>query len=139
VGYCIIIPARFASTRFPGKPLADIGGKTMIRRVWDCAMLCKDAEAVVVATDDKRIFEHVIEFGRAILTSAEHPSGTDRCNEAYQLAGLASKIVVNIQGDEPFIQPAQVQALVEMFSNEKVEIATLKKSISRILRLTIPI
>ena len=130
MGYCIIIPARYASTRFPGKPLADIGGKTMIRRVWDCAMQCTDAEAVLVATDDQQILDHVNEFGRAVLTSAEHPSGTDRCREAYATAGLTSDIVVNIQGDEPFIQAAQVQALVDIFRDEKAEIATLKKSIS---------
>ena len=130
MGYCIIIPARYASTRFPGKPLADIGGKTMIRRVWDCAMQCTDAEAVLVATDDQQILDHVNEFGRAVLTSSEHPSGTDRCREAYATAGLTSDIVVNIQGDEPFIQAAQVQALVDIFGDEKAEIATLKKSIS---------
>lgn len=102
----------------------------MIRRVWDCAMQCTDAEAVLVATDDLRILDHVNEFGRAVLTSAEHPSGTDRCREAYATAGLTSDIIVNIQGDEPFIQAAQVQALVDMFRDEKTDIATLKKSIS---------
>lgn len=127
--YCIIIPARYASTRFPGKPLADLGGLTMIRRVWDCASSCRGASGIAVATDDVRIAEHVQTFGQVAMTSADHPSGTDRCAEAYLKSGFQSDIVVNIQGDEPFIKPEQVEALVAMFDDPSVQIATLKKEL----------
>lgn len=124
-----IIPARYASTRFPGKPLADLGGKPMIQRVYEQAKQVLDI--VIVATDDKRIYDCVNEFGGDVLmTSPHHMCGTDRIYEAYQhyCANLAQPIdhqdivVINIQGDEPFIQPDQIQALMECFPTE---IATL--------------
>jgi 3-deoxy-manno-octulosonate cytidylyltransferase (CMP-KDO synthetase) len=101
----------------------------MIQRVWEAASACKSAAGIVVATDDTRIAEHVSSFGKAILTAAEHPSGTDRCREAYEKSGMEADVVVNIQGDEPFIKPEQVQLLVEMFNNPDVQIATLMKEI----------
>lgn len=119
-----IIPARYASTRFPGKPLADIGGMTMIERVYRQAS--KALDEVVVATDDTRIASTVEGFGgRAIMTSAEHRSGTDRCYEAYCLSGSEADVVINIQGDEPFIAPAQIEALKGCFDSEETRLATL--------------
>jgi 3-deoxy-manno-octulosonate cytidylyltransferase (CMP-KDO synthetase) len=128
-----IIPARYASTRFPGKPLIDIGGKTMIQRVYEQAS--KALEWVYVATDDERIFNHVQSFGgRAVMTSANHKSGTDRCSEAIKiiLAGEEGKrfdVVINIQGDEPFIKPEQLRLLMGCFEDASVNIATLAKPI----------
>lgn len=127
--WCIIIPARYGSTRFPGKPLADLNGKTMIQRVYEAAKSAQGCADVVVATDDVRIAEHVQSFGKVIMTHAEHPSGTDRCMEAYEKSGLNCDIVVNIQGDEPFIKPEQIALLVAQFENPEVKIATLKKAI----------
>lgn len=101
----------------------------MIHRVWDCARACPGASGVAVATDDVRIAEHVQSFGLAIMTADNHPSGTDRCHEAFTRSGFQAEIVVNIQGDEPFIKPEQVLALVEMFQDPQVQIATLKKEI----------
>lgn len=119
-----IIPARYASTRFPGKPLADIGGMTMIERVYRRASEALDD--VAVATDDSRIASAVESFGgRAIMTSAEHRSGTDRCYEAYCLSGSKADVVINIQGDEPFIAPAQIEALKGCFAEEDTRLATL--------------
>lgn len=126
----IIIPARFESTRFPGKPLVDINGKSMIMHVVDKALtFCKD---VYVATDDERIYNHVRGFGaNAIMTSREHPSGTDRINEAFtKIQGNHNfNVVVNLQGDEPFIEPKQIEELTEVFKNPEVQIATLAKLI----------
>lgn len=127
--FCIIIPARYASTRFPGKPLADIGGKSMIRRVWEAARSVEGAKDVIIATDDERIYEHASAFAHVVYTSPEHPSGTDRCNEAYLKSNVNADILVNLQGDEPFIKPEQVLALVKMFNDPGVQIATLKKEI----------
>jgi 3-deoxy-manno-octulosonate cytidylyltransferase (CMP-KDO synthetase) len=126
--YAGIIPARFASSRFPGKPLALIGNKPMIQRVYEQAL--KRLDLVYVATDDKRIFETVINFGgKAIMTSSDHQSGTDRCAEAVTgITGETGKmidIVINIQGDEPFIKPEQIDLLMKCFTGEKTEIATL--------------
>lgn len=119
-----IIPARYASSRFPGKPLADIGGMTMIERVYRQA--CKALDEVAVATDDRRIADTVEAFGgRAIMTSPDHRSGTDRCYEAYRLSGTDADIVINIQGDEPFIAPEQIEALKGCFETEDTQIATL--------------
>lgn len=101
----------------------------MIRRVWDVASGCANHSGVAVATDDERIMKHVSEFGEAILTNPEHPSGTDRCDEAFTKSGFEADIIVNLQGDEPFIKPEQVISLVEMFSDPEVQIATLKKEI----------
>lgn len=125
-----LIPARYASTRFPGKPLADIGGKPMIRRVYE--QVRKTLPNVAVATDDSRIAEAVMEFGgRVVMTSAQHRSGTDRCAEAVSKVeaedGRSYKVVVNIQGDEPFIKPEQVALLTSAFDDPRVDIATLVK------------
>jgi 3-deoxy-manno-octulosonate cytidylyltransferase (CMP-KDO synthetase) len=107
-----IIPARFASTRFPGKPLADIKGKTMLQRVFEQASKAKKLSEVLVATDDERIAEHARALGApVIMTSTDHPSGTDRCYEAYKLHGKDYDYVVNIQGDEPFLHPEQIDEL----------------------------
>ncbi len=120
-----IIPSRYASTRFPGKPLAEIAGKTMIRRVYEQVSQSKLINNVVVATDDARIFDHVLSFdGKAVMTSADHPSGTDRCREAMQLVGLSSQYIINIQGDEPFIDPLQIDELAATLADGSAEIAT---------------
>lgn len=119
-----IIPARYASTRFPGKPLAMLGDKTMIQRVYERAGMALDD--VIVATDDDRIFDAVKGFGgRAVMTSASHRSGTDRCYEAFVKSGSDADVVINIQGDEPFIDPRQIEALKSCFASPGVEIATL--------------
>ena len=114
-----LIPARYASTRLPGKPLVDLGGQSMIERVVRQAQLPGTGlDRVVVATDDERILRHVQEFGgEAVLTRPDHASGTDRVWEAYQLLGSDPNVrcIVNIQGDEPFVQPAQISALVMLF------------------------
>lgn len=118
-----IIPARYSSSRFPGKPLAMIAGKTMIQRVYEQAK--KALETVVVATDDVRIYEAVTAFGgKVVMTSTEHRSGTDRCREAYNKLGVKADVVINIQGDEPFIQPEMINALCACFPTD---IATLVK------------
>jgi 3-deoxy-manno-octulosonate cytidylyltransferase (CMP-KDO synthetase) len=128
--YIGIIPARYASTRFPGKPLALIQGKPMIQRVYEQAS--KVLDMVYVATDDERIFKAVKEFGgRVIMTSATHTSGTDRCAEAVLLVekelGELFDVVLNIQGDEPFIEPQQISLLMECFEQPQTQIATLVK------------
>ena len=107
-----IIPARYASTRFPGKPLIDIQGKSMIQRVYEQASKSKMLDKVVVATDDARIKEHVATFGgEVVMTREDHPSGTDRCWDALQQVDGNYKYVINIQGDEPFIDPQQIDSL----------------------------
>lgn len=126
----IIIPARYASTRFPGKPLAEIGGKPVIQHVVEKAVAVSND--VYVATDDERIYNKVVALGgKAIMTAATHRSGTDRCFEAYCKITEGKKcpydVVINIQGDEPFIQPEQIQALADCFENPEVQIATLAK------------
>jgi 3-deoxy-manno-octulosonate cytidylyltransferase (CMP-KDO synthetase) len=125
-----IIPARFASTRFPGKPLADIGGKSMIQRVYEQAKKSASLADVVVATDDMRIHDHVIAFGgNVIMTSESHQSGTDRCFEAINKYTASADVVINIQGDEPFIRPEQIDLAASCFVSDKVQIATLVKKI----------
>lgn len=124
----IVIPARYASTRFPGKPLALISNKPMIQWVFENAS--KTGLDVVVATDDNRIMDVVLGFGgKAVMTSPNHPSGTDRCREAAEnfmsQSGKSFDIVVNIQGDEPFIAQSQITSLVECFNNPSVDVATL--------------
>src|SRR4051812_9230558 len=107
-----IIPARYASTRFPGKPLADIGGRTMLQRVYERATQAKQIQEVLIATDDERIAEHARSFGAAVvMTRADHPSGTDRCYEALMLHTRMYDYVINIQGDEPFLDPEQINSL----------------------------
>lgn len=124
--FIAIIPARYASTRFPAKPLAMLGGKRVIERVYEqVAGVLDDA---VVATDDERIFDAVRAFGGKVeMTSTAHRSGTDRCWEAYCKQGGEFDVVVNVQGDEPFIQPSQLEALKHCFDNENIDIATLVK------------
>ena len=119
-----IIPARYASTRFPGKPLADICGKSMIERVYIQAH--KELNNVAVATDDERIAHAVKAFGgNVVMTSTEHRSGTDRCYEAYCNLGSNADVIINIQGDEPFIDPSQIAAIKECFNSDDSQIATL--------------
>ncbi|MBS1934691.1 MAG: 3-deoxy-manno-octulosonate cytidylyltransferase [Bacteroidetes bacterium] len=121
-----IIPARYASTRFPGKPLLDIKGKTMIQRVYEQAKKSKSLHKVVVATDDQRIFDHVIYFGgEAVMTGANHPSGTDRCWDAFKQLKEAYQYIINIQGDEPFIDPSQIDTLASLLQDGTTELATL--------------
>ena len=122
----VIIPARYASTRFPAKPLALLGGMPIIEHVYRQAS--KAVKDVVVATDDERIKSVVEGFGgRAVMTSTEHQSGTDRCYEALQNVGEQYDIVINVQGDEPFIQPEQITALIECFNDAATDIATMVK------------
>ncbi|MBQ2414823.1 MAG: 3-deoxy-manno-octulosonate cytidylyltransferase [Alistipes sp.] len=124
--YIAIIPARYASTRFPGKPLAMLGGKPVIQRVWE--QVSSVVDAAVVATDDERIAQTVESFGgRAIMTSPNHKSGTDRCWEAYQKQGEEFDVVINVQGDEPFIAHSQLRAIMACFEDENTDIATLVK------------
>lgn len=125
-----IIPARFASSRFPGKPLADIAGKSMIERVYGQCKKSVCLNKVIVATDDPRIFDHVKSFGGEVLmTVGDHASGTDRCDEvAKQFPEF--EICVNIQGDEPLIDPLQIDLLSTCFKQEQVGIATLVKKIT---------
>ncbi len=121
-----IIPARYASTRFPGKPLVDMKGKPMIQRVYEQVRQVLDN--VWVATDDKRIEEAVLKFGgQVVMTSDQHTSGTDRCYEAFCKVGAGYQVIVNIQGDEPFIQASQIEALKNCFKDDTVQIATLVK------------
>ena len=130
-----IIPARYASTRFPGKPLVIIDGKPMIQRVYEQA-LKSDLDAIVVATDDVRIADAVSSFGgNVVMTSENHPSGTDRCAEALVNFEGDWKAVVNIQGDEPYIQPSQINAIASLLKNG-APIATLVKKIDNTEELT---
>ncbi len=125
-----IIPSRYASTRFPAKPLVDIAGKSMIHRVYEQASKASLLSDVIVATDDQRIFEHVASFGgKVVMTSTSHQSGTDRCAEV--VGGLEGvDVVINIQGDEPFIEPDQIDQLAACFENAETKIATLIKKIT---------
>ncbi len=127
-----IIPARYESTRFPGKPLAKIGNKSMIQRVYERASRVLDT--VVVATDDSRIYKEVKYFeGEVVMTSPEHKSGTERCAEAYKLFTFENEVkydvIINIQADEPFITPKQIKTLMNCFLDKTVQIATLIKKI----------
>ncbi len=123
--YIVIIPARYESSRFPGKPLAKIGGEEMIVRV--CRQVTKANVEVAVATDDQRIFDCVEKAGfKAVMTSREHRSGTERVEEAYRQLGSDADVVINVQGDEPFIRPEQVQKLEAIFENNPdAQIGTL--------------
>lgn len=125
----IIIPARYASTRFPAKPLALLGGKPMIQHVVEQARLV--AHRVLVATDDSRIADCVRSFGgEVVMTSDTHRSGTDRIIEAYEYEGEGEDIVINLQGDEPFVQPEQIRTLISAFDDPATEIATLAECYS---------
>lgn len=124
--FIVIIPARYASTRFPAKPLALLGGKPVIERVYE--QVKGVVERVVVATDDERIYQAVEAFGgEVVMTSTEHRSGTDRCWEAYQRVGQEYEVVINVQGDEPFIAHSQLRAIMACFEDEATDIATLVK------------
>src|SRR6187402_150255 len=119
-----IIPARYASTRFPGKPLALINGTSMLQRVYAQSIKAGLLSEVIIATDDERIAAHAAGFGaKTVMTGTEHPSGTDRCYEAYKLNAGTFDYVINIQGDEPFLDPEQINSLAEA-CKDGVEIAT---------------
>ena len=124
--YIAIIPARYASTRFPGKPLAILGGKPVIQRVYE--QVTSVLDTAYVATDDARIYEAVAAFGgKAVMTRTDHKSGTDRIEEAIEKIGSDADVVVNIQGDEPFIHSSQIQTLCRCFDDPETQIATLGK------------
>ena len=121
-----IIPARYASTRFPGKPLAMLGGKTVIQRVYEQATCVLDS--AWVATDDERIFQAVESFGgKVVMTRPDHKSGTDRIEEAAEKIGTMADVIINIQGDEPFVQPSQIETLKGLFDFTETQIGTLGK------------
>ena len=124
--FIAIIPARYASTRFPGKPLAVLGGKTVIQRVYE--QVSKVLDEAYVATDDERIFAAVEAFGgKAVMTRADHKSGTDRIKEAVEKICYDADVIINVQGDEPFIQPSQIETLMHLFDNPETQIGTLGK------------
>lgn len=124
--YIGVIPARYASTRFPGKPMVMLGGKSMIERVYE--QVAGVLDETCVATDDERIFDAVKAFGgNVVMTSTEHKSGTDRIQEAVTKIGDGYDVVVNIQGDEPFIQRSQIETVCRCFDDEITQIATLGK------------
>jgi len=127
-----IIPSRYESSRFPGKPLIDIAGKSMIQRVYEQSLKSNMINELVVATDDERIFKHVKSFGgNVMMTSTEHTSGTDRCGEVIkEYTGF--DIVINIQGDEPLIRPEQLDELLMSFKNSDIKLATLVKEMTNI-------
>lgn len=130
-----IIPARYASTRFPGKPLADLGGQSMIERVYRQAKKSTSLSKVVVATEHKLIFDHVISFGgAACMTAEQHPSGTDRCYQALTLENETFDYAINIQGDEPFIEPSQIDLLASHLDGQ-TQLATLIKKIDTLEQL----
>ena len=129
--FMAIIPARYASTRFPGKPLAVLGGKTVIQRVYEQVSSLLDE--VYVATDDERIFQAVEAFGgRAVMTRSDHKSGTDRIEEAAEKIGSQADVIINVQGDEPFIQPSQIKTLMQLFDAPETQIGTLGKRFENI-------
>ena len=124
--FMAIIPARYASTRFPGKPLAILGGKTVIQRVYE--QVSSVLNEVYVATDDERILQAVEAFGgRVVMTRSNHKSGTDRIQEAATKIGADADVIINVQGDEPFIQPSQIETLMHLFDNPSTQIGTLGK------------
>lgn len=124
--FMAIIPARYASTRFPGKPLAVLGGKTVIQRVYE--QVSSVLSEVYVATDDQRIYDCVEGFGgKAVMTREDHKSGTDRIEEAVEKIGTDADVIINVQGDEPFIQPSQVETLMHLFDASETQIGTLGK------------
>ena len=132
-----IIPARYASTRFPGKPLAMLGGRTVIQRVYE--QVAAVLEEAYVATDDERIFKAVEEFGgRVVMTRQDHKSGTDRIEEAAEKIGTQADVIINIQGDEPFIQKSQIETLKSLFENSDTQIGTLGKKFESIEAATNP-
>ena len=137
-----IIPARYASTRFPGKPLALLGGMPVIQWVWENVSAMPELACAVVATDDERIAEAVKGFGgRAVMTASTHRSGTDRCGEVVRKLreeGQAFDVAINVQGDEPFVRQEQLRSLVDCFADGEVQIATLKTAIHSTAELMSP-
>ncbi len=139
-----IIPARYASTRFPGKPLAEIDGRSMIRRVYEQCLQCPDLSRVIVATDHPEILSHVLEFGgEAKMTSDRHRSGTERCAEVVEILRregtmVPREAVINIQGDEPFIDPGQISEVAAAFGDPSTLIATLAGKITDPADITDP-
>lgn len=137
-----VIPARYASTRFPGKPLALLGGKPIIQWVWECVSQMPTLDDAIVATDDERILKAVQQFGgKAMMTSSLHRSGTDRCGEVLhnlENNGCQYDVVINLQGDEPFTQQSQLNSLIACFNDSRTQIATLKTSISTFGELSSP-
>ncbi|MBI5102695.1 MAG: 3-deoxy-manno-octulosonate cytidylyltransferase [Nitrospirae bacterium] len=128
----VIIPARYASTRFPGKPLAPLKGIPVIEHVYKNSLRSKLAEDVLVATDSETIFEKVLSFGgKAVMTSPHHPSGTDRISEALGLLERDYDIIVNVQGDEPLIKPEMIDAVISVLHDSRASIGTLIKKIER--------
>ena len=125
-----IIPARYGSTRFEGKPLALINGKMMIQRVYEQAKKADKLSEVVVATDDERIYNAVVGFGgKAVMTSTKHKSGTDRCCEVVDKIGNGFDAVINIQGDEPYINPQEINQIAELISEKDTQLASLCKPV----------
>ena len=132
-----IIPARYASTRFPGKPLAVLGGKTVIQRVYE--QVSSVLSDVYVATDDERIFECVESFGgKAVMTRADHKSSTDRIQEAVEKIATEADVIINVQGDEPFIHPSQIKTLMALFDAPETQIGTLGKPFDNIEAVSNP-
>ena len=131
MNFTAIIPARYASTRFPGKPLALLGNKPVIQHVYE--QTSSVLSEVWVATDDDRIREAVEKFGgRVVMTRADHKSGTDRIEEAAEKTGTQADVIINIQGDEPFVQPSQIKTLMQLFDNADTQIGTLGKHFENI-------
>lgn len=133
-----IIPSRYGSSRFPGKPLADIAGKTMIQRVYEQASKSNRINELIVATDDDRIFDHVKGFGgHAMMTSDQHQSGTERCGEViYKWSDF--DVVINIQGDEPLIEPEQIEKVIALFEDPEVNIGTLVRKVTDVEEIRNP-
>lgn len=134
-----IIPARYGSTRFPGKPLIHIGGKTMIHSVYENTSVVKSLNDVIVATDDDRIKNEVLSFGgKVVMTSANHKSGTERCAEVVSGLNPKPDIVINVQGDVPFVASDHIEKIVSCFQSNQVQIATIMKRITEEKRLINP-
>lgn len=126
-----IIPSRYGSIRFPGKPLANISDKSMIQRVYEQCKKSSRLDDVIIGTDDHRIHNHVINFGgKVLITSKSHETGTERCNEVAQRLDEPFDVIVNIQGDEPLINPLQIDEIIQLFDNPKTQIGTLAKEIN---------
>lgn len=135
--FIAIIPARYASTRFPGKPLAILGGKPVIQRVYEQAVSI--LPEAWVATDDERIFQAVEQFGgHAVMTRSDHKSGTDRIEEAAEKINTDADVIINIQGDEPFVQASQIKSLMDLFENPETQIGTLGKRFNSMNAVTNP-
>lgn len=124
-----IIPARYASSRFPGKPLIDIKGKSMIQRVYEQVSKTTLVTDIIIATDDQRIYDVVVDFGgKVMMTDKQHQSGTSRCGEVI-VENPNYDVIINVQGDEPLVQPKQIDAVLSLFADQSVKIATVVKAI----------